>query len=244
MSRMLVIARREVASYFVSPIFWVLAAAFMAFFGLVFGLYVSMRGSSAPQAEMGPLLGLVGVVLLFVTPLLAMRLVAEEQHSGTLEVLMTSPVQEWQVIAGKWLAALTVYAVIIGLTLAHVAIMLRLATNGMDPGPLISSYLGLLLLGASLLAVGVLTSALTENQVVAAFLGVMVVMLLYFLGLTGSITGTESGTGQALTYLGLAEHYQNFGQGVIDSRDLIYFGSLTVGALFLAARALESRRWR
>jgi ABC-2 type transport system permease protein len=241
----LTIARREMAAYFNSPIFWVLSAAFLAFFGLVFQGYIrqsELQGAPAPQADMSPLLGLVGVILLFVTPLLAMRLLSEEQRSGTLELLMTAPVRDWQVVAGKWLAALTVLVVMLGMTLFHVGIMQNLAQDkGLAFGPLAASYLGLLLLGAALLALGVLTSALTQNQVVAAFLGIMLVMVLWFLPF---LAGSESTVGQVLAYLGLTEHYNNFGQGIVDSRDVIYFLSVTLGALYLATRILESRRWR
>jgi ABC-2 type transport system permease protein len=244
MRRTLVICRREVESYFVSPVFWVLAWAFLAFFGLAFGIYVGQTGGQAPQAEMGPLMGLLGTILLFVTPILAMRLLSEEMRSGTMELLMTSPVREWHVVLGKWLAAFFVFAIMIALTGFHVAIMMRLATNGMAPGPLFASYVGTVLLGAALLAVGTLTSSLTENQVVAAFLGIMAVMVLWFLPLMGSVMGTESLAATVLSYAGLSDHYFNFGEGVIDTRDALYFLLLTVGALYVATRFLESRRWR
>jgi ABC-2 type transport system permease protein len=137
-----------------------------------------------------------------------------------------------------------VITVMVAITLFHVGIMLRLATNGMDFGPLAANYLGLFLLAGLLLALGVLTSTVTENQVVAAFLGIMLIMLLWFLGLAEQIMGTDSAVGQFLGYAGLSEHYLNFGQGVLDTRDVVYMVSLTVGALFLATRILESRRWR
>lgn len=241
MRNVLTIARREVGAYFASPIFWVLATAFMLFAGLTFTIVVSNPGA---QADMSPLLGLFGTIFLFVTPLLAMRLLSEEKRSGTLELLMTSPVGDWQVVWGKWLGALAVMVVMIAFTLFHVGIMLRLATNGMDVGPLAANYLGLVLLAGLLLALGVLTSSLTENQVVAAFLGIMLIMLLWFLGLVEQVLGADSSVGKVFGYVGLSEHYFNFGQGVIDTRDLLYMVSLTVGALFLATRILESRRWR
>jgi len=241
MRNVLTIARRELAAYFASPMFWVLATAFMLFAGLTFTIVVSSPGA---QADMAPLLGLHGTIFLFVTPLLAMRLLAEEKRSGTLELLMTSPVSDWQVVWGKWLGAFGVVAVMIAFTLFHVGMMLRLATNGMAMGPLAANYLGLFLLGGLLLALGVLTSSLSENQVVAGFLGIMLIMLLWFIGLVEQVLGPDSAVGKAFAYAGLSDHYFNFGQGVIDSRDLLYMVSLTVGALFLATRILESRRWR
>jgi ABC-2 type transport system permease protein len=236
------ILQKEVGGFFASPILWVLAAGFLAFFGLVFTGYIARPGV---QASMRPLLELIGTILLFVTPLLSMRLLAEEQHTGTLELLMTSPVRDWQVITGKWFAAFIALLVMISFTLLHVGIMYRMATSGMDPGPLLTSYLGIALLGMALLAIGTLTSALTENQVVAAFLGIMIVMILWFLPFLGQqVFGAGSMVGTVLTYAGISEHYLNFGQGVVDSRDVIYFITLTIGALFIATRALETRRWR
>ena len=129
-------------------------------------------------------------------------------------------------------------------TLIHVALMARMATNGMDRGELASTYLGILLLGGSLMAIGTLTSSLTENQVVAGFLGIMGVMVLWFLPFMGEVLGGDTRLGKMLVYAGLSEHYQNFGTGLIDSRDVIYFVTLTIGALYLATRVVETRRWR
>jgi ABC-2 type transport system permease protein len=242
MRNTLAVGMRELGAYFTSPIFWVVAAGFLAFYGLVFAGYVSQ--AQPVQASMRPLLQLIGTILLFVTPILSMRLLSEEQRSGTLELLMTSPVRDWEVVVGKWFAALVALSIMMALTLFHVAMMLRLSPNGMDFGPLLASYLGILLLGAALLALGTLTSALTENQVVAAFLGIMLVMVLWFLPFLAEIPGSDSVAGSAMAYAGLSDHYLNFGQGLLDSRDIIYFVTLTAGALFLAARVLETRRWR
>ncbi len=241
MSNLLTITRREIGAFFGSPVFWVLATAFMVFSGFVFSIIITRPGA---QADMLPLLGLYGTVLLFVAPLMSMRLLSEEQRSGTLELLMTSPIDDWQVVWGKWLGAFVMLSVIVALTLFHVAVMLRLATEGMDLGPLAASYLGLLLLGAALLAIGVLTSSMTQNQVVAGFLAVMTVLILWFLPLGKDLLGSESAVGATLAYMGLSDHYFNFGQGLIDSRDVLYMVSVVVGSLFLATRILESRRWR
>jgi ABC-2 type transport system permease protein len=242
MSNLIAITRREVGSTFASPIFWVVSAGFLAFYGLVFAAYV---GQAQPvQASMRPLLELIGTVLLFVTPILSMRLLSEEQRSGTLELLMTSPVNDWQVVVGKWLSAIIALAVMMGLTLVHVLIMWKMSTKGMDFGPLLATYLGIVLLGAALLAIGTLTSALTENQVVAAFLAIMMVMVLWFLPFLAEVPGADTPLGKVMAFAGLSDHYLNFGQGLLDSRDWIYFITLTIGALYVAARALETRRWR
>lgn len=243
MSKTATVTRREAGSLFVSPIFWVLAAGFMFFVGLAFSVYVSGAAGGAAEATMQPLLSLIGTVMLFVAPLLSMRVLAEEKRSGTLELLMTSPVREWNVVVGKWLGAYLAYCAMIALTLFYVAIMLRLATNGMDYGPLGASYLGVLLLGAAMIAVGTLTSSLTENQVVAAFLGIMVVMGLWFLPLLGDVF-PDTAAGSLAEHMGLSDHYFNFGEGVVDTRDILYFAVITVGSLYLAVRVLETRRWR
>jgi ABC-2 type transport system permease protein len=242
MSKTLAVAQREVRAMFGSPVFWVLSAGFLFFFGYVFGVYVLGATGAPPEASMQPLLGLIGTIMLFVTPLLSMRLLADEQRMGTLEVLLTSPVHDWQVVAGKWLGALIAYAVMIAFTLFHTGIMWRLATNGMAVPPLAASYLGVLILGGALLALGTLMSALTESQVVAGFLGVMGVMVLWFISLAREVS--DNPVMQAVGYAGLSDHYNNFLQGMIDTRDLVYFATLIVGCLYLAVRVLETRRWR
>jgi ABC-2 type transport system permease protein len=240
MSKALTVTRREYTALFASPIFWVLSAGFLFFIGYVFGIYVSSPGA---EATMIPLLSLVGTVMLFVAPLLSMRLLSEEQRSGTLELLMTSPVNDWQVVVGKWLGAFLAYLTMIACTLFHVGIMLRMASNGMDTGPLLASYLGVVLLGGALMAIGTLTSSLTENQVVASFLGIMAVMVMWFLPMVSQMGGGGQVT-SVLEYLGLSDHYFSFGEGQIDTRDILYFVSITAGALYLAVRTLETRRWR
>lgn len=239
MSKTWTVTRREYTALFNSPVFWVLAAGFMFFVGLVFAIYVN--GGQA-EASMQPLLSLIGTIMLFVAPLLSMRLLSEEQRSGTLEILMTSPVHDWQVVVGKWLGAFLAYVTMIAFTLFYVGIMLRMATSGMDAGAMTASYIGVLLLGGALLAVGTLTSSLTENQVVAAFLGIMAVMVLWFLPMVGQMS--SGSTTKFFEYVGLSDHYINFGEGLVDTRDVIYFLSVTAGSLYLAVRALETRRWR
>lgn len=241
MRNTLAIAGREIGAYFFAPMFWVLAGCFMAFGGLLFFLYIQQPNA---QADMQPLLMIDGTIILFLTPLLAARLLAEEQRSGRLELLMTAPIDDWQLVLGKWLGVVVMYAVLIAFTLLHAGIMWRLATDGMALGALGSSYLGLFLLGAALLALGTMISAMTESQVVAAFVGIMVVMVLFFLSVIGNLPLGESPTGKAIAYLGMSDHFYNFGQGVVDTRDVVYFLTLTFGSLFLATRILESRRWR
>lgn len=235
------IARREIASYFTSPVFWVVATVFMVFSGFLFGFILNSTGQ---QAEMTQLLNLYSTVMLFAAPVLSMKLLAEEQRTGTLEVLMTAPVNDWQVVWGKWLGAVCMYVGLMALTLAHVAILLRYAEKGMDWGPLLASYLGMFLLGAMLLALGVFTSSLTQNQAIAAFVGIMLIMILWFLSLVSQIFPSGGWIVKTIGYIGLSDHFNNFSQGIIDSRDVIHMATITIGSLFLATRILESRRWR
>jgi ABC-2 type transport system permease protein len=247
MSPLITVARRELGSYFLSPVFWVIAAAFLFVSGLIFASYVlaTPLGGQPPEASMTPFIGLYSTIFLFVAPLLAMRLLSEEQRSGTLELLMTSPVRDWQVVVGKWVAALLVSLVIIAFTLVQAFVMGSLSTKGLALGPLAMGYLGLTLTVGALLAIGVFTSSLTENQVVAAFLGIMAALTLWFLGFVSqSRPDQEAVATKVLAELGLMRHLETFNQGVLDTRHLLYFLVITVGALFLAARVLESRRWR
>ena len=245
MRSLFTITRRELAAYFASPVFWVIAAAFLLFSGLLFASYVLPTAEGAREASMIPFLQLYGTIFLFVAPLLAMRLLADEQRSGTLEVLMTSPVRDWQVVLGKWLAALVVSLVILAFTFTQAFIMNTLTEKGLAVGPLLSGYLGLVLMVGALLAVGVLTSSLTDNTVVAGFLGIMAGLVLWFLGFVSqAMAQPDSVRGAILKHAGLLDHLTSFNQGILDTRDILYFLVIIIGALYLAARVLESRRWR
>ena len=196
-------------------------------------------------------------LMMFFAPLYTMRLLAEERRSGTLEVLLTSPVRDWEVVVGKWLAAwiffvLTtlftlVYAVLIvhyqpTLTVIH-PFGLNLEIGNVDFGPIISGYIGLLLVGAAFLAIGIWASSLTSNQIIAAVIGIAALLgSFYVLGLVGSFL--PGATGEFLQYLGGGNRFTSFYQGRLVLKDVVYFLSLTAGGLFLATRVLESRKWR
>lgn len=236
MKNTLTIARREIQAYFVSPIAYVVAAAFLAIMGYFFAmiLYYSR------EATMRYTLGNMTTVLLFVAPILTMRLLAEEQRMGTIELLLTAPVKDWEVVLGKFLGSLTLYACMLGVSL-YFPFVLSIVGNP-DFGPIVSGYLGMLLLGGALLSLGVLTSSLTQNQIVSAVLGVVLIVLLWLVGALGDVTGAPlSGVFQ---YLALSEHFYDFFKGVIDTKDVLYYLSVIGAALFLATRVLETRRWR
>ncbi len=238
MRNMLIIARRELGAFFASPIAYLVTAGFLAIAGYFFSAILIL----SRQATMQFVFGNMVVVLLFIAPLLAMRLLSEEQRSGTIELLMTSPVRDWQVVWGKWLAAFLLFLVMMVFTGLYVVVLWRVGNP--DFGPILSGYLGIILLGAALLALGTLTSAVTQNQIVAAVLGVALTVLLYVSSAMTDVMGAHSLVGRFFGYLALAEHLSDFTRGVVDTTHVIFYLSVIAGALYLATRALETRRWR
>lgn len=229
-----VIARRELNAYFVSPIAYVVAAILLFLYSGAFSLILLQ----AQEASMRFLFSFMVTVLLFAAPILAMRLLSEEYRSGTVELLLTSPLRDWELVVGKWLASLVLWVVVLVLTLIY-PYFLSVYGNP-DWGPVLSGYLGLLLFGGALLALGTLASALTENQIVAGVLGIVLSVSFWILRAVGDVVGGK--VAQVITYIALADHTIDLTRGVVDTRDLLYFLSLIVIALFLATRAVEVRR--
>ncbi len=237
---------RELRAYFFSPLAYVVAALMLVINGLVFWLIVSYL--NRPGVQIGAPLELFfgqtlyfWLVLLFVAPVLTMRLLSEERRSGTIEVLMTAPVTEDGVVVGKYLAALLFYVFLWLPTLVYAGV---LAVYGeVDWGPVAAGYLGVFGIGALFLAVGVLASALTRSQLVAAVLTFALLVPLFTFGLLEQLFNDET-LRQAFSYLNLWQHMEEFGKGIVDTRRLVYYLSATVLFLFLAARALEQRKWR
>ncbi len=230
------IARRELVSYFTSPIAYAVTAVFLVIVGYFFGviLYYSR------EATMRYLFYNVTTILLLIGPALTMRLVAEERKSGTIELLLTSPVRDGEVIAGKYIAALALWALMLALTLVYPALLK--AFGNPDPGPIATGYLGLLLAGGAILALGVVASTVTSNQIIAALLAFGFSLILW---LTDALQDLVSGAlGSFFSYLSLSTHFADFPKGVIDTKDVVFFLTLVVGALFLATRLLEARRWK
>lgn len=236
MRNALAIAGRELQAYFVSPIAYVVTAAFLLVSGYLFAAILLL----SQEATLRYLFGNLTTILLFVAPLLTMRLLAEEQRSGTLELLLTSPVQDWEVVLGKWLASLGLFAGIMLLTGYYPLLLWRYGNP--DWGPVLTGYGGVLLLGGALLSLGTLTSALTSNQIVAAVLGVGLSILAWLIDALSQFTGSPiSGV---FDYLSLSTHFYDFLRGIVDTKDIVYYVSVIVVALFLATRVLETRRWR
>lgn len=232
------IARRELAAYFTSPIAYVIIAVYLAVVGGLFGfiLYYSREATLR-------YVFLHGVSLLFlvlVTQALTMRLLADEQRQGTLELLLTSPVRDWEVVLGKYLASLIVFGTMVLLTSYMALLLLRIGKP--DIGPMLAGYLGYILLGAALLAIGVFSSSLTQNQIIAAIVGMGITLLLWLSGALVDMVG--GAVGQVFAYLPIFDHYIDMVRGVIDTKDILYYLSVTAVFLFFSVRVVESRRWK
>ena len=232
----LVIARRELLAYFISPIAYMVSAVFLLIAGYLFSLILIQ----SQQATMEGLFFNVMVVLIFVVPLLTMRLLSDEQKTGTLEILLTAPVRDWEVVFGKYLAAMAMFGVMLACTLYFPFILWRVGGTP-DWGPIMTGYLGLLLLTSAMMAIGTLTSAVTENQIVAAVLGFGILLLLWLIDAAGNIA---TGSATVLSYLSMPSHYNDFARGAINLEDVVYYLSVTIASLFIATRMLETRRYR
>lgn len=239
MKATLTLMRRELASLFYSPIGYVVLALFALGSSLVF--YIGF----APGNHATMRITYSGVVwlLIFIAPAISMRLVSEEFSRGTIERLMTSPINDLQIILGKWLAAMLFFGVLL-LPLVVQIIILELAADP-DLGPVFTGLLGLLLVGCLYLAIGVFASAATENQIIAFLLTVFVIcsltFLLYFLPSAAFIPPSVR---SAMFYANVNRQFEDFNKGLIDLRNFVYFASMTALFLFLAVKLLESRRWR
>ena len=233
------IARRELYAYFSSPIAYVTMAAFLGVTGLLFYLFLVF----VQQATMDPILGSgwIFFVLILYAAVVTMRLLAEEQRSGTIELVLTAPVRDWELIVGKYLASLILFLIMLVVSFYQPIILTRVGDP--DVGAMVSSYLGFFLVGAALLAIGTLTSTFTRNQVVAAILSIGIGVGMWLVEFLGSQSpGTFAG--DLLSQLGLFSHYFDFIDGIIDTQHIVYYLSLVAASLFLATRALEARRWR
>lgn len=246
------IVRREFVTFFVSPLFYLVGGALLAVSGLFFVGSLVQYNSGFTEPTMQPTLGTLAFLMMFVTPLLTMRLVAEETRQGTLELLLTRPVRDWQVIVGKFLATWGVMTIVFLISTLYAFILVW--RGNPDQRVIMSGYLGLWLVSGTMIAIGVLTSTLTQYQLVAGMLslGALVVLwvLDFFAGQITSIFIGASGTfqtvvGDAMTNLALVEHFRpSLLRGFLNVTDIVYFIFMIALSLFLATRVLEARRWR
>jgi len=252
--------RKELSHYFVSPVAYVVVGVFLALCGFFFermlvyfienSLSMEMQAArfgmpsdiDVPSELLRSFFGVVSSLILFITPLLTMGVYAEERKRGTMELLMTSPINEAQIVLGKFLGSLTLYAMMLLPTAGYLVFMYRHSEPRPPWGLMLAGYAGVLLLGAGLLALGSFLSSLTENQIIAAVLtfGALLVLWVVALGARGRCEVTA----EVLQYLSVIHHFDDFARGIIDTSSVIYYVSLTVLFLFLTVRAVDSLRWR
>ncbi len=240
------ISKREFNLYFASPIAYMIAFVILLTLGIFF--FLNMQVAAAQQGFVPGVettLIPLGTMLLLVTPAITTKLLAEERRLGTIELLLTAPVRDWELVVGKWLGGFLLLVIIITLTLVYPLMLNQFVDPGIDQGPLISGYLGILLLSASLVAIGVFISSLFSNQI-AAFvttLGVFI-FLWWIIGPIVQVAGPTSGSSELLSYLDYSAHYFNtLVRGVIDLKDVVYYVSITALFLFLGTMSVEIRRW-
>jgi ABC-2 type transport system permease protein len=253
MSNVLAIAHKELKSYFASPIGYIVIGFFALLYGYFYWAilaYFVRQGLQATryapesmnvnQAMIRPLLQNVTVLLLFVLPAVTMRTYSEEKRSGTIELLLTSPVTDLEIIVGKFIGALTLYAAMLAVSLIHIAILFKYGTP--EWRPIATAYLGLLLMGGSFISVGLFISSLTKNQIVASLATFAVFLFLWIINWIGSVAGPE--IARLTSYLSIIERFDDFSKGVIDTSHLIYYVSFITFGLFLTAKSVDSERWR
>jgi ABC-2 type transport system permease protein len=227
--------RRELAAFFYAPMSYLVWAVFLVASGYLFA--TSMRDGAA--ASMDSSFVTMGLLLVFVTPLLTMRLIAEEAKQGTLEILLTDPVSEATIVTAKYLASVTFLVAMLAPTAAYPVVLFTLGQP--DPGPVLAGYLGLCAIGCLFLAVGLFTSALTANQIAAAALAFTILLLFWVLGRAAD--GMAPGAlRDVFDYLSVYGRFSAFRRGLIDTRSLIYCESFILWFLFCATRALGLRR--
>lgn len=254
MRNIFAIARRELGAYFASPIAYIVIGFFALLFGWFFFALIGFFEQQSMQMSMGmgqqpmnlnqmlisPLLMNTSIVILFFLPMITMRTYAEEKRSGTIELLLTAPLTDWQIILGKFLGAMLLFAAMLAVTLVHVALLFYFGNP--EWKPLVTGYLGLLLMGGCFISVGLLISSFTKNQIVAGAVTFAVFLLLWVINWIGSFVGP---TAQAvLQHLSITDHLEDFVKGVIDTKHLVYYVSFIAFGLFLTAKSVDSERWR
>src|SRR5215475_9623320 len=255
MKGILAIYRRELGGYFVSPIAYIVIGFFLFATGVIFSLilFSVMRDASMPQARQAPIdepmyiirsfVGFVGTYIMpLLMPMITMGVYAEERKRGTMEMLMTSPITEFQIVIGKFSASLTFFVVMLAPTLFYYLLVGPYSEPALPWRIVGAGYLGLFMLGAVLIALGSFISSLTENQIVAGVVTFIVFLLLIFLDL--SMQDSTSAMADVFKYLSILQHHETFAQGVIDTSSVIFYVSAAAVGVFLTLRNLDSMRWR
>jgi ABC-2 type transport system permease protein len=255
MRNTLAIAQKELRAYFASPIGYIV----IGFFALLYGyFYVTMLnyfvrqsmqmaqfggspdGMNVNQVMIRPLVQNVTILLLFLMPMVTMRSYAEEKRSGTIELLLTSPLKDIEIILGKFLGALALWGIALAVSLVHIGLLF--VYGNPEWKPILTAYLGLLLLGGCFISVGLLISSLTSNQIVAGMATFGVFLLLWIINWIGSFSGPT--IDQLTRYLSIIDHFDDFSKGVLDTSHIVYYVSFIAFGLFLTAKSVDSERWR
>ena len=255
MNNILAIAHKELKSYFSTPIAYIVIGFFALLFGYFFYAMLVIFNQQSAQfggAEGGavdinqqlirPLFLNASVILLFVLPLITMRTYSEEKRSGTIELLLTSPVTDVEIILGKFLGAMALYAAMLAITVIHMLLLFSYANPKPEWTVPVIGYVGLLLMGGCFISVGLLISSLTKNQIVSGMVTFAVFLLLWVINWIASFTGPT--TQSVLNYLSITDHFDDFTRGILDTKHFIYYFSVMSFGLFLTARSVDTERWK
>ena len=255
MNNILAIAHKELKSYFSTPIAYIVIGFFALLFGYFFyAMLVIFNQQSAQfggleggavdinQQLIRPLFLNASVILLFVLPLITMRTYSEEKRSGTIELLLTSPVTDVEIILGKFLGAMALYAAMLAITVIHMLLLFSYANPKPEWTVPVIGYVGLLLMGGCFISVGLLISSLTKNQIVSGMVTFAVFLLLWVINWIASFTGPT--TQSVLNYLSITDHFDDFTRGILDTKHFIYYFSVMSFGLFLTARSVDTERWK
>jgi gliding motility-associated transport system permease protein len=248
------IAEKELRSYFASPIAYIIVGFFALLFGVFFYVYLMAfvrqseqmmqfgggGGVNVNQMMIRGLFQNTAVIILFVMPIITMRTYSEEKRSGTIELLLTSPVTDLEIILGKFIGALGLYAAMLLVTMLYILVLFKVGNP--EWRPIIAGYVGLLLMGGCFLSTGLFISSLTKNQIVAGFLTFATFLLLWIINWFSESSGPTAR--DLLNYLSITEHFDDFARGIIDTKHVVYYLSFITFGLFLTAKSVDSERWR
>jgi len=256
MTNILAIAQKELKAYFSSPIAYVVIGFWSLLYGYFFvailsffvrqSMQMNQFGMQGPQSMnvnqqlIRPLLQNVNILVLFLMPMVTMRTYAEEKRSGTIELLLTSPVTDFQIIIGKFLGAMALYACMLAVTLIHIGLLF--VYGHPEWKPIVTTYIGLLLFGGCFVSLGLFISSLTKNQIVAGMVTFAVFLLLWIITWIGSFSGPT--VDKITQYISILDHLDDFGKGVLDTTHIVYYLSFITFGLFLTAKSVDSERWR
>ena len=253
MNNILAMAHKELKSYFSTPIAYIVIGFFALLWGYFFWVMLLYFNQQSQLGGLGgggsvdmnqqlirPLFLNATVILLFLLPLITMRTYSEEKRSGTIELLLTSPLTDFQIITGKFLGAMGLYAAMLGVTVIHMVLLFSYGNP--EWRPVVTGYIGLLLMGGCFISVGLFISSLTKNQIVSGIVTFGVFLLLWVINWPASFVGPT--TQSVLNYLSITDHFDDFTKGILDTKHLVYYFSVISFGLFLTARAVDTERWR